>query len=137
MARTWLVLVVALAPGCTISWGGPAEHRPAIAQELDSLRKPSPSPSTWSPDPTVVERAMLGPSLGGAAPTDDSPTWLGPSHTALATATGDRPGVSSEKELDVRRQEYEDHVAGRVDEERRSPEPRPWEVDRALSLWEE
>ena len=149
MTRSWLALVLAFAPGCAslsldpatpgivINWGGPTEHRPAIAQELDSLHEPSPYRTSWQPDPAIVERGILQ-SMGTEAPRDDSPSWRGPSHTAFAAGTGERPDVSSAKELAVRRKEYDERVAAHQGEERaRALAPRPGDLDRALSSWEE
>jgi hypothetical protein len=145
MSRSWIVLVT-LASGCSsaisldargigLEWGGSTVHRPAIAAELDSLYKPS--RASWQPDPAVVERGILQ-SMGTEAPRDDSPFWRGPAHTAFASGTAEQPDASSAKELAVRRKEYEERVQAHQDELRaRENAPRPGDVDRALSAWDE
>lgn len=132
-----LLVLVTLPPGCAMSFGGAREHRPAIQAELEPQRPASTYRSTWSPDSRLMERAILESVRDGGSPRDDSPTWMGPARTAGASATGERPGVSSRVELDSRQKEREERVARRVEQDNKAPDPRPADVERTLDLWEQ
>ncbi len=138
--------VLLASQGCVWRWGAATEHRPAVEQELEPDRKRSNHPATWSPDPRLVERGILESMSGGLAPRDDSPSWRGPSHTAGSYATGERPGVNTLSEWRSRRQELDERVAKRIEEENAKPGPADFRGDRApkpathegtLEAWEQ
>jgi hypothetical protein len=137
MARRCLVLLLALSSGCALEWGGATEHRPAIQSELEADRPHTSYRETWHPDRGDIERGILESVRDGGPPRDDSPTFLGPSHTVWANGTADRPGVSDPKELRSRLEEHEERASAHVEEERKGPEPSPAAIGRAVEAWQE
>jgi hypothetical protein len=150
IANGFLIIV---SSGCTITWGGPTEHRPAIEAELEADRPRT--ISSWRPADDPIDRGAVENVMDGRR-RDDAPSFQGPSSTIGATAAGDPADGIDPREAPAALEKLGKALVGR--DERgsgraregtnrgewgggpppgREPGPSAADVDRALGFWEE